>query len=112
MSKIGLSYFFSTALKPPISFDRGHNLGGLWNSNSTVEVCLRDFLESLYIDPVADGVGVACQVGLYAGTNEYVLVRPTGEILSFKLAGRDESMMLRKTWKRKVEKAWKRLVKG
>jgi len=58
---------------------------------SDFQVCLRDFLEFLYVqhDQLSNSEAPEAPLpcGLFAGTNEYVLVKADGEILKFKLAG-------------------------
>jgi hypothetical protein len=56
---------------------------------SDFQVCLRDFLEFLYVqhDQLSKSEAPLPCGGLFAGTNEYVLVKADGEILKFKLAG-------------------------
>lgn len=54
------------------------------------QVCLWDFLEFLYADQLTKSDAPPQMVprgGLFAGTNEYVLVKTDGEILKFKRAG-------------------------
>ena len=60
---------------------------------SDFQVCLRDLIEFLYVDhdqltpSEAPTQWLPSRSQLFAGTDEYILVKPDGEILKFKLAG-------------------------
>lgn len=76
------------------------------------QVCLRDFLEFLYVqhDQLSNSEAPEAPLpcGLFAGTNEYVLVKADGEILKFKLAGECQEITKRpvSSWQKIKKDFW------